>query len=546
MGKGLLSGLTRRLTEEPDAVALVYYATARNHVELSWRELAGRAAAAAEWLRAHSDIGAMTFILDHDPLRQMQWWLASLLADTVPGILTPPTPKLDLERYRTDIDQVLRKHAGALVLYGDRIFQIAPAEPRFLNIANVMYPDAPPVLLPRASTLAALFQQSSGTTGLRKGIVLDEIAVVNQLQAYSEALQLNDQDCILSWLPLYHDMGLIACLSLAMYAGLRLVLTSPFVWLGSPGWWISAAHEHRTTLSWLPNFAFNVMVDRVDPQRFPKDALTSLRDVIDCSEPVLPSSLRAFSERFEEIGLRPTVVSSCYAMAENTFAVTQTPPGTPVAVETVDASILEHDARAVPAREGRSFAGSGRLISGTALRIVTDDRECAEREVGEIVITSNCLMRGYEGIGSDTPCFDRNGWFLTGDLGYVVDGELFVIGRKTDIIIRAGRNLDPTVFEAAVSSVPGVKRGRVVAIGVPNERDGTDDIVIIAERTDDGISEDEIRSGIIAACETQTGSIPQKVSFVAAGWLAKSSSGKLSRAACKAKYANLVATVATK
>src|SRR5580658_4399822 len=103
MGKGLLSGLARRLTEEPDAVALVYYATARNHVELSWRELAGRAAAAAEWLRARSDIGAMTFILDHDPLRQMQWWLASLLADTVPGILTPPTPKLDLERYRTDI-----------------------------------------------------------------------------------------------------------------------------------------------------------------------------------------------------------------------------------------------------------------------------------------------------------------------------------------------------------------------------------------------------------------------------------------------------------
>jgi acyl-CoA synthetase (AMP-forming)/AMP-acid ligase II len=254
----------------------------------------------------------------------------------------------------------------------------------------------------------------------------------------------------------------------------------------------------------------------------PEGALTSLRAVIDCSEPVLPRSLEAFAAQFAALGLEPNALSSCYAMAENTFAVTQTPPGRAVAIDVVD---------------GRPYAGSGRVIEGTEVRILAEDgRTCEDRETGEIAIYSTCLMRGYEGAGAESAGFDAGGWFHTGDLGYMVAGELFVIGRKKDIIIRAGRNLDPSIFEAAVSAVPGVKPGRVVALGVPNEREGTDDLVIVAERTGDGSDDDAIRSLILGACEAEAGTVPQKIALVDAGWLAKSSSGKISRAACRTKY----------
>ena len=539
MSERLLSGLTERLAERPDAAAIVNYPTARSHDVLSWRELGAQAAARATWLRERGSASARIFIIDHDPLAQVLWWLGSLMAGAVPGILTPPTAKLDMTRYRRELDLLLATYPEALVLYGNRVFGEPQEGGRFFNVADWTPSNGilPTFLRDADPAEPAIFQQSSGTTGLRKGIVLSERAVVNQLRSYAQSLHVTSEDRILCWLPLYHDMGLIGCLALAINAGVTLVLTSPFVWLRAPEWWVQAAAEHRPTLSWLPNFAFNLMVDRVNGTRFSGDALSSLRAVIDCSEPVLPSSLRAFAQKFGPLGLAPNALSSCYAMAENTFAVTQTPPGRQVAVETVDSEVLERDAQAVNAAAGRSVAGSGSVIPGTELRIAdTAGRTRGEREVGEIVIHSTCLMEGYEGAGVDGSGFDADGWFWTGDLGYLSAGELFVIGRKKDIIIRAGRNLDPSLFESAVSAVRGVRPGRVVAIGVPNEREGTDDLVIIAERSDDGSTDDEIRTGILGACEAQAGTVPQKISIVDSGWLAKSSSGKVSRAACRTKY----------
>jgi acyl-CoA synthetase (AMP-forming)/AMP-acid ligase II len=523
MSGRLLDGLERRLAQRPDAAALLFYPTARAYETLSWRDLDAQTAGRAAYLRERAQPGALVLIVDHDPLGQVLWWLAALRADAVPGILTPPTPKLDPVRYRRELDLLLATYPDALVLYGERVFAEAPPGGRFVALAAVA-PDAGPQGPSRGGDPAgaAIFQQSSGTTGLRKAVVLSERAVVNQLDAYAHALAVSDDDRILCWLPLYHDMGLIGSLALAMHAGLTLVLASPFVWLRAPDWWVRAAHEHRATLSWLPNFAFNLMVDRVNPARMPEGALASLRAVIDCSEPVSPRSLQTFAAHFAALGLAPNALSSCYAMAENTFAVTQTPPGRTVAIDVVD---------------GRSYAGSGRVIEGTELRIIAEDgRTCGDREAGEIAIHSTCLMSGYEGAGAESAGFDAEGWFHTGDVGYMVAGELFVIGRKKDIIIRAGRNLDPSIFEAAVSAVPGVKPGRVVAIGVANEREGTDDLVIIAERAGDGTGDDEIRTGILGACETEAGTVPQKIALVDAGWLAKSSSGKISRAACRTKY----------
>jgi acyl-CoA synthetase (AMP-forming)/AMP-acid ligase II len=362
--------------------------------------------------------------------------------------------------------------------------------------------------------------------------------VTAQLQAYGQAIAVTPDDVIVSWLPLYHDMGFVACFLGALYWGLPLVTTSPFVWLRQPDWLFRAVETHAGSLSWLPNFAFNLMADRVAPAGFDADALKSLRLLVDCSEPVLPSSIEGFEQRFAAIGLDQGVVSSSYAMAENTFAVTQTPPGAPVAVECVDAEHMDRDGIAVLQPGGRRFASSGRVIPGTEVRVMRDGVACDEATVGEVQVRGECLMSGYFGLGAERQAIDGEGWLSTGDTGYLRDGNLFVIGRKKDIIIRAGRNIDPTRLEAAAGAIPGVKSGRAVAFAVSNAAEGTEDIVIIVESEDaaENAAVLRIRAALIEACHLEIGMAPQTVRVVPAGWLVKSSSGKISRELCRARY----------
>jgi acyl-CoA synthetase (AMP-forming)/AMP-acid ligase II len=229
-------------------------------------------------------------------------------------------------------------------------------------------------------------------------------------------------------------------------------------------------------------------------------------------------------------------------MAENVFAVTQSPPGTRPRVEEVDPLALEAEGRARRLPGGRAVASSGRVIDRTEVVVCGDDgRALDDGEVGEIALRGACLMDGYFGIGADRPALDAAGWCATGDLGYQRDGELFVIGRRKDIIIRAGRNIDPTRLEAAAGEIAGLKPGRAVAFAVPNAAEGTEDIVILAEAEAEGAAPDagrekRLRAAVVEACQLEAGLAPQAVRILPPGWLLKSSSGKLSRALCREKY----------
>jgi len=402
----------------------------------------------------------------------------------------------------------------------------------------------------------ALLQHSSGTTGLQKGVALTHAAVLNQLAAYSHSLSLCENDRVVSWLPLYHDMGLIAGFLLPLIQGIPLVLMSPFDWVQHPALLFRAIHHHRATLCWLPNFAYNHCARRIRQRDSDGLSAASMRLFINCSEPVRADSHILFLERFAANGVRPEMLGVSYAMAENTFAVTQTPPGRPARLDYVKSEALatgyakmsegvadeeRHDVLQKGQRTGEAAplprVSCGPPIPGTELRVLDDDgRPLPDRFVGQIAIRSNCLLTGYYR-RDDLQPFTPDGWFLTGDRGYMAEGELFVVGRAKDLIINAGKNIYPGDIEAIVNEVAGVHAGRAVVFGVPDEREGTELVAVVAEtRATDAAARQAIARAIRAAVAHQAAVTLSYVHLVGPRWLLKTSSGKLARAANRDKW----------
>jgi len=383
----------------------------------------------------------------------------------------------------------------------------------------------------------AFLQHSGGTTGLQKGVALSHRAVLNQLASYSDAIALNDDDVIVSWLPLYHDMGLIAGFLLPLVQGIPLVLMSPFDWAKHPALLFRAIHEHHGTLCWLPNFAYNHCARRIRQRDLEGLSAASMRMFINCSEPVYAESHALFLERFAAIGVKAEMLAVSYAMAENTFAVTQTPPGEIPHVDVIDRAMLEERLIAQPADAHTvTKVSCGKPITNTAVRVLDDaGNPLPERHVGELAVKSDCMLTEYYQRPDLQPF--KDGWYLTGDRGYIADGEIYVVGRSKDLIINAGKNVYPQDIEALVNTVPGVHAGRAVAFGVPDVREGTELIAVVAEVETE--SEEERQAIDRAIRQTVAQGSTVTVSFVKlvdSRWLIKTSSGKIARAANREKW----------
>jgi acyl-CoA synthetase (AMP-forming)/AMP-acid ligase II len=309
----------------------------------------------------------------------------------------------------------------------------------------------------------------------------------------------------------------------------------------SPKRLLQAVDRHRGTLSWLPNFAYNHCVRAISRRDLDGLDLGSWRAVINCSEPVRHDSHRQFWNRFAPHGLRESAVSSCYAMAENTFAVTQSAPGVPPTVDWVDLSRLQGDGLAVPrpndAPGVTSVVSCGRPIAGTAVKIV--DRqglEVPERTVGEIALRGDSMLQGYHRRPELSGETIRDGWYHTGDMGYLADGELYVCGRSKDLIIVGGKNLYPQDLEAIANTVPGIHPGRAVAFGADNRGLGSESIVLVCETSGPEADHAEIVSTLRRRLVEEADVTASDVRLVGRRWVLKTSSGKLARAANRDKY----------
>lgn len=493
----------------------------------------------------------IVLILQHGEDLIYSFW-GAILHGAIPSIMPFLTEKLSPERYRADLATLISvTRPAAIVTYpefeaeirtalkeGDSVRAVIVTN-RLESPSNLDF-DALPGMKRKPEDIV-LLQHSSGTTGLQKGVALSHRAVFNQLDAYSRALNLNVEDVVVSWLPLYHDMGLIAGFLMPILFGVPLVLSSPFDWVRAPYRLLQAVSQYKGTLSWLPNFAYNFCAQKIRDRYLEGVDLSSWRAVINCSEPVRRESHHAFYERFKPYGLKPEALQTSYAMAENVFGVTQSDLTRPPRVEEIDREAFMAKRVARPPIDDHpvmKMMSSGRPLSNTHIRIL-DDRggDVSEKCVGEIALQSDCMLDGYYNRTEDTQKAFLDGWFLTGDYGYISEGEVFVSGRKKDMIIVGGKNVYPQDLESLTYEVPGVHAGRSVAFGMFNEEAGTEDVVVIAEVDSEDAVEQERIADLIRQHVTKNSAIALRyVRVVGPKWILKTSSGKTARLANKEKF----------
>ena len=546
-GKETISDCWRSNAERaPHREAVVHYVAGEEPYRWTWGEILRVSSLYARALKDQGihkgDICAI-IIRHHKDFYPIYMGISSLGA--LPAVLAYPNSRLHPDKFRQGLEGMVRRSGLDYILTEKDLGSVV--NPMVTGsgstIRAVLYPlewslegetverfpsteeggDAP-----------CLLQHSSGTTGLQKAVVLTHRSVLEHVRRYGKAIDIGEDDKIVSWLPLYHDMGLIAAFYLPLTLGIPLVQLDPFEWVSAPVILLEAVSRENGTLAWLPNFAYNLMADRIREDDLDGVRLGSLRMLVNCSEPVRAESHKKFLSKYAPFGLRREVLAACYAMAETTFAATQTTPGQEakqifVAREDLSAGIVR---LARPGEPGKACISSGAPISGCELRVLTDDgNSLPENRVGEIAIRSVSLFNGYHNNPEKTDEVLKDGWYFSGDYGFLNAGEYFIIGRKKDIIIQAGKNIYPEDIEDVVGQVEGVLPGRVVAFGVEDDITGTEQICVVAEsQADAEVNKKKLRLAIIQAGMEIDVTI-SKVYLPPPRWLIKSSSGKPARKA---------------
>lgn len=537
----------------PQKTVLSVLQTGQEDIHLTYLELLQGAAKYSDALTDQSiEPGDVVILILQQSIDLFLSYFGAILNGSVPSIMPFLTEKLLPEKYRKDLVALIGiTRPAAIITYREFSGELEDIQKDNPFIKTVLYVEDIRDL-PEKTGLTfrglecdpqdvVLLQHSSGTTGLQKGVALSHQAVFNQLDEYAKRLQINPQDVIVSWLPLYHDMGLIACFILPILYDIPLAIMSPFDWVRAPYRLFQAITSYEGTLCWLPNFAYNFCAQKIRPSDLEGVDLSSLRAVSNCSEPMRYASHQLFLERFKPYGLRDSAIATCYAMAENVFAVTQDGIEKPVTYDEIDQEMFQKQKLAQKAADGERtvvMVSAGKPLENTRVRVVDEKgNELPERHLGEIILQSNCMLSGYYHREDATEKAMLDGWFKTGDLGYLADGELYISGRKKDLIIVGGKNVYPQDIESVVNEIEGVHPGRNVAFGVFNEERGTEEVVVIAELEAGFEDQSQAIGGRIRQQVTQSTAVALRSVYLVNGfWLIKTSSGKIARAANKEKY----------
>jgi len=547
-GSELLIDRWRRHAErDPDVDAVVHWRAGEAPIRWSRATLLARAETHARRLAADGvragDVCAL-MIRHHPEFHPL--YAAIERIGAVPAVLAYPNPRLHPDKFRAGLAGMAR-HSGLDWLLTEKSLDplVRPlALGADASVRAILHPleeatggESPPaareIHAPRA-TDPCLLQHSSGTTGLQKGVMLSHRAVLTHVEHLARALAIRPDDRVVSWLPLYHDMGLIAAFHVPLALGIPTVHLDPFEWIAAPSLFLEAIAKERGTLAWLPNFAYNVMVTRVHDEDLEGLRFDAVRAIVNCSEPVRAASMRHFAARFAPWGLAANALGASYAMAETTFAVTQTAPGRGTRVLAAARDDLASGSFR-PARPGeamREVASSGPPIDGCTVEVLGEDgATLPDGGLGELVIGSDSMFDGYRNSPEKTAAVLREGRYWSGDTGFRWEGEIYVIGRRKDLIIVAGKNLYPEDLEDAIGEVEGVLPGRVVAFGVEDEASGTEQIWVVAESERTEASELAALGARVIAAGMGIDVTISAVHLKPPRWLVKSSAGKPSRSA---------------
>ncbi|MFN7970743.1 MAG: fatty acyl-AMP ligase [Acidobacteriota bacterium] len=485
---------------------------------LGYAELRDRAARVGGALRARGlRRGDRVLLVVAEPRDFLTAFAGASLAGLVPVPVYPPMKPGDLGGYLRQTVRIVAASRAAAIVTSRRVKPfLGTVAPSVRFVAAMEDLDGAPVRVEApAMDDVAFLQFTSGSTAEPKGVILTHGNLAANVEAIGTGLRIGPDDVGVSWLPLYHDMGLIGMALASMYHGTRTVILSPLSFLKRPSSWLRAISHHRGTVSFAPSFAYALASRRGADGRGRLD-LSSWR-VAGCgAEPVSAAALDAFADRFAPVGFRREAFLPCYGMAEHTLAVT---------FPSLD--------RGVATDGGTGLVSCGRAFPGHALRIVNDGVSVEDGEVGEIEAAGPSVTPGYEGRPDLTAAAFRDGWLRTGDLGFLRDGELHVCGRSKDLIIVNGRNHYPQDLEEAAAMVAAVRRGSVAAFstggfGLHRER-----VVIVAETRGDGEGAPE---AIARAVLQETGVKVDEVVVVPPHTIPKTSSGKVQRARTRARH----------
>jgi fatty-acyl-CoA synthase len=530
LSKTLYANLRSTAERHPNDTAFTFLDARLRPTHYTYQALFERADWLAKALETRAlDASAPFGVLLQSQEAQVVHYLAALSLGLTPAILTPPNRKLNREYHLETVRAVAEYCRFSAIVIDVEGLDLDATLLEAWSLREIRRGTG---CSPARVKNAALLQFSSGTTGIKRGVLVSDEAALLQLKAYAEATGLRRDDRILSWLPLYHDMGFIACLNLPLVFGVHCIMMRPLDWVARPAMYLQAASAYRATLGWNPNFAYAFMAERVRREDLKGVQLETLRGLVNCSEPVTHESQRRFVSKFSAYGLRPDVFWGCYAMAETTFALTHGLSS--------DGDYLDYQgpARGAPLSATLPLISVGRPIAGAELVVVDEQaRPQPDRVLGEIWVKSPFNFAGYYNNPEATANAFHEGWYRTGDIGYRVGNEFFVCSRKKDLLIVAGVNIFPQDIEDLVSDVEGVHAGRVAVFAEFDPKHQTEKVIVLAESS---LPESEqidalvrLRQRLLATLQIAN----FEVHLVSPGWLIKSSAGKMARKANRDKWA---------
>jgi acyl carrier protein len=534
---------------QPERLTVVLYEDQKEH-RITYRALWEAALGyAARFCDAGLQPGQSVAIMLPTCREYLYAFYGVLLAGGVPVPLYPPARLTTIEDHMT-------RHVGILRSAGAALMVTIPEAKPLAWLLRAQVETLQAVLVPEdlagggtaftpvraRGGHTAFLQYTSGSTGNPKGVVLTHANLLANVRAMGRAARAGSSDVFVSWLPLYHDMGLIGGCFATMYLGFPVVLMSPLAFLSRPSQWLWAIHRHRGTISGGPNFSYELCLRRIPDAEIEGLDLSSWRFAFNGAEPVSPDTIAAFEAKFAPRGLGKNVVSPVYGLAECSVGLAFTPPGEPWRVDTLDRERFARTGEAVPAAahdpSPLKVVGCGTPIPDHDMRVVdAAGIELPDRHEGHLQFRGPSATSGYYRNPEATRALFQGEWLNTGDRAYLSGGMLYLTGREKDIIIRGGRNVSPYELEEAVGDIPGIRRGCVAVFGGADAASGTERVVVLAEtREADAARHAELRRQINELAVGLIGAPADDIVLAPPHTVPKTSSGKIRRVAAREYY----------